>query len=99
MSERFLRLIEVQRRVPYSRSSIYQLASQGKFPKPVSLGARAVAWLESDIDAWIASRIAKVRALPPAPLAPGSGKPRSGGFRKNRAGGVGMSAPSECTEE
>ena len=61
-SEKFLRLAEVQRRVPYSRSSIYQLASQGKFPKPVSLGARAVAWLESDIDAWIDSRIESGRA-------------------------------------
>jgi prophage regulatory protein len=57
MSEKFLRLTEVQRRVPYSRSTIYLLVSQGKFPKPLSLGARAVAWLESDIDGWITARI------------------------------------------
>lgn len=59
MSEKFLRLTEVQQRVPYSRSSIYQLAKQGKFPKPLSLGARAVAWLESDIDEWIEERMRK----------------------------------------
>jgi prophage regulatory protein len=68
MSERFLRLTEVQRRVPFSRSTIYLKVSRGEFPSPVNLGARAVAWLESDIDAWIESRIAKGRVL--ASMAP-----------------------------
>lgn len=54
---RFLRLAEVRNRIPYSRSTIYQLIAQGKFPKPINLGARAVAWLENDIDDWIAGRI------------------------------------------
>lgn len=62
MSEKFLRLAEVQQRVPYSRSTIYQLIAQSKFPKAISLGARAVAWLESDINEWIAARIEKSRA-------------------------------------
>lgn len=51
------RLPDVLTRVGYSRSTIYQLIARGKFPKPISLGARAVAWLESDIDKWIAERI------------------------------------------
>jgi prophage regulatory protein len=51
--QRFLRLAGVRHRVPYSRSTIYQLIAQGKFPKPYSIGERAVAWLEEDIDAWI----------------------------------------------
>ena len=65
MSEKhpkFLRLVEVRNRVPYSRSTIYQLVAQGKFPKPINLGARTVAWLESDIDEWIAARVGKSRA-------------------------------------
>lgn len=62
MSEKLLRLAEVQQRVPYSRSTIYQLIAQDKFPKAISLGARAVAWLESDIDEWITSRIERGRA-------------------------------------
>jgi prophage regulatory protein len=65
MSEKpakFLRLSEVRNRVPYSRSTIYQLISQGKFPQPINLGARAVAWLESDIDQWMTNRIGKSRA-------------------------------------
>ena len=59
---RFLRLADVRNRVPYSRSTIYQLIAQDKFPKPISLGARAVAWLESDIDEWIAARVGNSRA-------------------------------------
>lgn len=62
MPEKFLRLAEVQRRVPYSRSTIYLKVSRGEFPAPINLGARAVAWLESDIDNWIASRIGESRA-------------------------------------
>lgn len=55
--ERLLRLTEVQRRVPYSRSNLYLLIKRGAFPQPIDLGARAVAWLESEIDDWIATRI------------------------------------------
>jgi prophage regulatory protein len=54
--ERLLRFHGVQERVPYSHSTIYALVKQGKFPLPVSLGGRAVAWKESEIDAWIQSR-------------------------------------------
>ncbi len=56
MAEKFLRLPEVRLRVPYSRSQIYRLVATGDFPKPYSLGARAVAWLERDIESWIAER-------------------------------------------
>jgi prophage regulatory protein len=59
---KFLRLAEVRNRVPYSRSTIYQLVTQGRFPKPINLGERAVAWLESDIDEWIAARVGSSRA-------------------------------------
>jgi prophage regulatory protein len=54
---RFLRLSEVRNRVGYGRATIYRLMTAGQFPCSFSLGARAVAWLESDIDAWIESRV------------------------------------------
>ncbi|MHB1857087.1 MAG: helix-turn-helix transcriptional regulator [Acidobacteriaceae bacterium] len=57
MGERFLRLKEVRARIPLSRSSLYSRIKSGDFPKPINLGARAVAWLESDIDEWINGRI------------------------------------------
>jgi prophage regulatory protein len=49
---------DVQRRVPFSRSTIYLMISRGEFPKQISLGARAVGWLRSEIDQWIESRVA-----------------------------------------
>jgi prophage regulatory protein len=66
---RLLRLADVRQRVPYSRSTIYQKISRGEFPKPIGIGERAVAWLESDIDAWIASRVEGARGLGAASIA------------------------------
>lgn len=56
-SERFLRLSEVRRRVPYSRATIYRLMNEGRFPRSISLGEHAVAWRESDLVKWMQSRI------------------------------------------
>ena len=58
---RILRLPEVQRRTGLSRSTIYVRLEQGLFPKPVSLGARAVGWIESEVDEWIRQRIEESR--------------------------------------
>lgn len=60
-ANRILRLPEVMGRVGLRRASIYLHISKGSFPKPISLGARAVGWLESDIDGWIAARIEVTR--------------------------------------
>lgn len=46
---------KVKERTGLSRSTIYAKIAQGTFPKPVCLGARAVGWLESEIDEWINS--------------------------------------------
>ncbi len=61
VSARILRLPEVQRRTGLSRSTIYVRLDQGLFPRPVSLGARAVGWIESEVDEWIRERIAESR--------------------------------------
>jgi len=60
---RFLRLTEVRSRVGLSRSQIYRQISDGKFPKAYNLGARAGAWLESDIDTWIENCVMTGRAV------------------------------------
>lgn len=57
MANSILRLPSVSSRVGYSRSSIYNFIASGEFPKPIRLGPRAIGWLESDIDRWIASRV------------------------------------------
>ena len=55
--KRFLRLPQVIERSGYKRSNIYLLMNQGKFPKAVTIGPRAVAWLESEVETWMQDRI------------------------------------------
>lgn len=52
-----LRLPAVKARTGLSRSTIYLRVSDGKFPKPVSLGGRAVGWIESEVQQWLEQRI------------------------------------------
>jgi prophage regulatory protein len=40
-----------------ARSTIYKLMADGKFPLPVKLTSKAVAWRSDEIAAWIESRI------------------------------------------
>jgi prophage regulatory protein len=54
---RILRLPEVINRVGLRRASIYSYMAIGAFPQQVVLGPRAVGWLESEIDAWLATKI------------------------------------------
>lgn len=49
----------MEARTGYSRSSIYLKMQDGTFPKPIKLGARAVGWLESEIEEWLQARIEK----------------------------------------
>ena len=58
---RIVRLPDVQARTGLSRSTIYVRVAAGSFPKPVQLGARAVGWIESEVDAWIRQQIAASR--------------------------------------
>ena len=55
--DRGLRLPEVVQRVGMSRAWIYDEIKAGRFPKPVKIGTRASAWLASEIDAFLASRV------------------------------------------
>lgn len=55
--EALLRRKQVEARTGLTRSTIYALMAEGKFPKPVPLVGRTVAWTESSIDKWIAERI------------------------------------------
>ena len=52
-----LRRNQVEDRTGLSRSTIYLRIQEGTFPRPISLGARAVGWLENEIEAWLAARI------------------------------------------
>ena len=62
---RVLRRPEVQRRTGLGRTAIYVLMAEGKFPPPIRLTAKAVGWLEAEVAAWIAARVAE-RDVPKA---------------------------------
>ena len=57
MADNMLRLPAVMARTGLSRSTIYLRIAQGVFPKPVSLGGRAVGWPASEVSALNAARI------------------------------------------
>ena len=61
MATTILRLPAVKNRTGLSRSSIYLRISEGRFPLPISLGARAVGWIESEIEDYIKDRIDQSR--------------------------------------
>ncbi|MBK0001422.1 AlpA family transcriptional regulator [Erwinia sp. S38] len=61
MSESLIRFPEVQRRTGYSKAWIYRLMRQQRFPPAVKIGARAIAFIESEVDAWVKQRIAESR--------------------------------------
>ena len=57
MNETLLRLRDVEARTGLKRSHLYGLAARGEFPKPLKLGDRASAWVESEVAEWVYSRI------------------------------------------
>jgi len=59
----FLKRPEIEKRTGLKRSTIYEKIKAGTFPKPVKLGARAVAGPEAEINAWMEERIALRGAL------------------------------------
>ena len=69
---RILRRKQVEARTGLSRSGIYaRLRHNPKrpgdfdptFPKPISVGAKAVGWIEAEVEAWIAARIEQSRKV------------------------------------
>jgi len=63
MPKKILRLPIVLDRTGLSRSTVYQRVSEGKFPRPVSLGARAVGWIETEVEEWISRQIEVSRTI------------------------------------
>ena len=51
--KRLIRVPEVLRRVGFSRTTMYELIKEGRFPDKITISSRAVAFIESEIDAWI----------------------------------------------
>jgi prophage regulatory protein len=65
-----IRRKQVEARTGLSRSSIYARLKRNPkrpgdydptFPKPISVGAKAVGWIEAEIDAWLTAQVEKSR--------------------------------------
>ena len=57
MEQHILRLPTVKAITGLSRSTIYLRMSEGTFPEKISLGSRAVGWLETEVQDWLDERI------------------------------------------
>ncbi|MDB6102438.1 MAG: hypothetical protein JWO52_2437 [Gammaproteobacteria bacterium] len=65
--QRVLRLPQVRALTGLGRSLIYKLQAENRFPKRIKIGARAVGWLEDEVQKWVADRIAESRHGKPNP--------------------------------
>jgi len=56
---RFIKIKEVTNKTGLGRSTVYKFIADGKFPKSISLGDRAVAWVEEEVTEWMETRLAE----------------------------------------
>ena len=57
MSNAVLRLAGVTAKTGLRKTKLYELIKNGEFPQAIKLTKRAVGWLESEVDAWLESKI------------------------------------------
>jgi prophage regulatory protein len=61
-TETLLKISEVTISAKISKGAVYLGAKNGTFPKPIKLGVRSSAWIQSEVEAWKQSRIDAARA-------------------------------------
>jgi len=59
MLKTFLRIGSVVRVTGLPKATVYAEVGKGKFPKPIKIGKRSSAWLESEVAEWQKARIAE----------------------------------------
>jgi prophage regulatory protein len=62
-SIRLLRLPEVIRKTGLKKTKLYELQKEGTFPMRIQITANSVGWIEEEINAWIAGRVAASKPL------------------------------------
>jgi prophage regulatory protein len=61
VNPRLIKLPEVKNRTGLGRSSIYGEIAAERFPSPIKIGLRSVAWIESEVTDWIERKMAANR--------------------------------------
>ncbi|MFV8987963.1 helix-turn-helix transcriptional regulator [Serratia fonticola] len=56
---RLIRLPDVMMITGLKRSTVYNKMKSGEFPKSVPIGERSIAWVESEINSWVANNISR----------------------------------------
>lgn len=56
---RLITRAELRQIVPYTGQHILRLEKTGKFPRRIKVGANRVAWLLSEVEGWVAARVAE----------------------------------------
>lgn len=57
----FIKIAEVRKMTGMSTSTIYERVLAKKFPSQIKLGPKAVAWIKSEVQAWVNERISASR--------------------------------------
>ena len=61
-ADRFIKLAEVAARTSLSPTEIQRRTAAGTFPKNIQLGAKRIAWLEADVERWMADQVAGMKS-------------------------------------
>ena len=62
--EVLLRAKAVKEKTGLKHATLYKLIAEGKFPRPIKISNCCVAWLRSEIEAFIQEQIAAVAPIP-----------------------------------
>lgn len=55
---KILRINDVAKRTGVCRATVYNWLKSAEFPRQIQLGPKSVGWVASEVDAWLAGRIA-----------------------------------------
>ncbi|NML62242.1 AlpA family transcriptional regulator [Massilia sp. RP-1-19] len=66
MTHRVIRLPEVIKKTGLGRTTLYRMSTAGQFPESISLGGKAMGWIEAEIDKWIEERMRARQRTPVA---------------------------------
>jgi prophage regulatory protein len=74
-----LRLPQVIDATGLGKTTIYELQGRGDFPMRVKITAHSVAWVEEEVQAWLAQRVEKGRSqwAPQSTVIPGQSPSRA----------------------
>jgi prophage regulatory protein len=62
-SMRLLRLPQVMQQTGLKKTTLYELQKEGSFPMRIQITSNSVGWIEEEVNAWIAGRMAASKPL------------------------------------